>query len=310
MRHLLTLKDLTTAEIEEILAIGNALKADLKHGVREPLFPNFVMGMIFQKQSLRTRVSFETLMAHLGGSAIYLAGDVDFGKREPIHDFARVMSEMVDLVMIRAKHHEDVTEFAKYASVPVINGLTDYSHPCQALADIMTLRELVGDTKGKKFAWVGDANNVALSLAFICGKLGLKFSMGTPGAYQFSDEILQQIRDNAPDAEFEVTEDPVKAVEGASAVYTDVWVSMGQEDEKAQRERDFAAYQVNAELMKHCPDAYFMHCLPARRGFEVTEEVIDGPQSAIIPEAGNRLHAQKGAVVWLLRQVQAAKAQN
>lgn len=310
MRHLLTLKDLTTAEIEEILAIGNALKADLKRGVREPLFPNFVMGMIFQKQSLRTRVSFETLMTHLGGSAIYLAGDVDFGKREPIHDFARVMSEMVDLVMIRAKHHEDVAEFAKYASVPVINGLTDYSHPCQALADIMTLRELIGDTTGKKFAWVGDANNVALSLAFICGKLGLKFSMGTPGAYQFSDEILQQIRENAPDAEFEVTEDPVKAVEGASAVYTDVWVSMGQEDEKAQRERDFAAYQVNAELMKHCPDAYFMHCLPARRGFEVTEEVIDGPQSAIIPEAGNRLHAQKGAVVWLLRQVQAAKAQN
>ncbi len=310
MRHLLTLKDLTTAEIEEILAIGNALKADLKRGVREPLFPNFVMGMIFQKQSLRTRVSFETLMTHLGGSAIYLAGDVDFGKREPIRDFARVMSEMVDLVMIRAKHHEDVAEFAKYASVPVINGLTDYSHPCQALADIMTLRELIGDTKGKKFAWVGDANNVALSLAFICGKLGLKFSMGTPGAYQFSDEILQQIRENAPDAEFEVTEDPVKAVEGASAVYTDVWVSMGQEDEKAQRERDFAAYQVNAELMKHCPDAYFMHCLPARRGFEVTEEVIDGPQSAIIPEAGNRLHAQKGAVVWLLRQVQAAKAQN
>jgi len=310
MRHLLTLKDLTTAEIEEILAIGNALKADLKRGVREPLFPNFVMGMIFQKQSLRTRVSFETLMTHLGGSAIYLAGDVDFGKREPIHDFARVMSEMVDLVMIRAKHHEDVAEFAKYASVPVINGLTDYSHPCQALADIMTLRELVGDTTGKKFAWVGDANNVALSLAFICGKLGLKFSMGTPGAYQFSDEILQQIHENAPDAEFEVTEDPVKAVEGASAVYTDVWVSMGQEDEKAQRERDFAAYQVNAELMKHCPDAYFMHCLPARRGFEVTEEVIDGPQSAIIPEAGNRLHAQKGAVVWLLRQVQTVKAQN
>ena len=310
MRHLLTLKDLTTAEIEEILAIGNALKADLKRGVREPLFPNFVMGMIFQKQSLRTRVSFETLMTHLGGSAIYLAGDVDFGKREPIHDFARVMSEMVDLVMIRAKHHEDVAEFAKYASVPVINGLTDYSHPCQALADIMTLRELVGDTTGKKFAWVGDANNVALSLAFICGKLGLKFSMGTPGAYQFSDEILQQIHENAPDAEFEVTEDPVKAVEGASAVYTDVWVSMGQEDEKAQRERDFAAYQVNAELMKHCPDAYFMHCLPARRGFEVTEEVIDGPQSAIIPEAGNRLHAQKGAVVCLLRQVQTVKAQN
>ncbi|MBQ9455070.1 MAG: ornithine carbamoyltransferase [Thermoguttaceae bacterium] len=304
MRHLLTLKDLSTSEIEEILAIGKTLKEDLKRGIREPLYPNCVMGMIFQKQSLRTRVSFETLMTHLGGHAIYLAGDVDFGKREPIRDFARVMSEMVDLVMIRAKHHEDVVEFARYASVPVINGLTDYCHPCQALADIMTLRELIGDTTGKKFAWVGDANNVALSLAFICGKLGMKFSMATPKPYQFNDEILQQIHENAPEADFEVTEDPVKAVEDAVAVYTDVWVSMGQEDEKAQRERDFAAYQVNAELMKHCPNAYFMHCLPARRGFEVTPEVIDGPQSVIIPEAGNRLHAQKGAVIWLLRQLQ------
>ena len=304
MRHLLTLKDLSTSEIEEILAIGKTLKEDLKRGIREPLYPNCVMGMIFQKQSLRTRVSFETLMTHLGGHAIYLAGDVDFGKREPIRDFARVMSEMVDLVMIRAKHHEDVVEFARYASVPVINGLTDYCHPCQALADIMTLRELIGDTTGKKFAWVGDANNVALSLAFICGKLGMKFSMATPKAYQFNDAIMQQIRENAPDADFEVTEDPVKAVEDAVAVYTDVWVSMGQEDEKVQRERDFAAYQVNSELMRHCPQAYFMHCLPARRGFEVTPEVIDGPQSAIIPEAGNRLHAQKGAVIWLLRQLE------
>lgn len=304
MRHLLTLKDLSTAEIEEVLAIGKALKEDLKRGIRAPLYPNCVMGMIFQKQSLRTRISFETGMTHIGGHAIYLAGDVDFGKREPIRDFARVMSEMVDLVMIRAKHHEDVVEFAEYASVPVINGLTDYCHPCQALADIMTLRELIGDTTGKKFAWVGDANNVALSLAFICGKLGMKFSMATPKEYQFNDDILQQIRDNAPDADFEVTEDPVEAVTDSVAVYTDVWVSMGQEDEKAKREKDFEAYQVNAELMKHCPQAYFMHCLPARRGFEVTEEVIDGPQSAIIPEAGNRLHAQKGAVVWLLRQLQ------
>ncbi len=304
MRHLLTLKDLSAVEIEEILAIGKSLKEDLKRGVRTPLYPNYVMGMIFQKQSLRTRVSFETGMTHIGGHAIYLAGDVDFGKREPIRDFARVMSEMVDLVMIRAKHHEDVVEFAEYASVPVINGLTDYCHPCQALADIMTLRELIGDTTGKKFAWVGDANNVALSLAFICGKLGMKFSMATPKEYQFSDEILQQIHDNAPDADFEVTEDAVEAVTDSVAVYTDVWVSMGQEDEKAKRERDFAAYQVNAELMKRCPQAYFMHCLPARRGFEVTEDVIDGPQSVIISEAGNRLHAQKGAVVWLLRQME------
>lgn len=303
MRHLLTLKDLTTAEIEEILSISKALKEDLKRGIRAPLYPSTVMGMIFQKQSLRTRVSFETAMTHLGGHAIYLSNDVDFGKREPIRDFARVMSEMVDLVMIRAKSHADVVEFAEYASVPVINGLTDYSHPCQALADLMTLRELVGDTAGKKVAWVGDANNVALSLAFICGKLGLKFSMATPEGYRFSDEILQEIHENAPDADFSVTADAVEAVTDSAAVFTDVWVSMGQEAEKAQREKDFADYQVNAALMKHCPQAYFMHCLPARRGFEVTEDVIDGPQSVTIQEAGNRLHAEKGAIVWLLRQM-------
>ena len=204
--------------------------------------------------------------------------------------------------MIRAKHHEDVAEFAEYSSVPVINGLTDYCHPCQALADLFTLRELIGDTRGKKFAWVGDANNVALSLAFICGKLGLRMSVACPKDYMFSDETMQEIADNAPGFELEVTQDPVEAVTGASVVYTDVWVSMGQEEEKAVREAAFGAYQVNSELMKHCPEAYFMHCLPARRGLEVTDEVISSPQSAIVREAGNRLHAQKGAVVWLLNQ--------
>ena len=302
MRHLLSLKDLTTAEIEEILTIGRDLKDKMARGIREPLFPGYVLGMIFQKQSLRTRVSFEAGMSHLGGSAIYLADDVGFGKREPICDFAHVLSQMVDMVMIRAKHHEDVVEFAEYSSVPVINGLTDYCHPCQALADIFTLRELVGDTRGKKFAWVGDANNVALSLAFMCGKLGLRMSLAVPKDYMFDDETMQAIADNAPGFELEVTQDPVEAVTGASVVYTDVWVSMGQEDEKAVREAAFGAYQVNSELMAHCPQAYFMHCLPARRGFEVTDEVMMSPQSAIAQEAGNRLHAQKGAVVWLLNQ--------
>ncbi|MDO4569082.1 MAG: ornithine carbamoyltransferase [Planctomycetia bacterium] len=302
MRHLLSLKDFSTQEIEQILSIALDLKIKLRQGIREPLFPGCVLGMIFQKQSLRTRVSFEAAMAHLGGAAIFLADDAGFGKREPICDFSHVLSEMVDLIMIRAKRHEDVVEFASYASVPVINGLTDYCHPCQALADILTWRELVGNTTGRKLAWVGDANNVALSLAFICGKLGIRMSIAVPKEYNFSDEALQQIHDNAPGFKLEVTQDPVEAVSGAGVVYTDVWVSMGQENEKAKREHDFAPYQVNSELMSHCPEAYFMHCLPARRGFEVTDEVISSPQSAIVQEAGNRLHAQKGAVVWLLRQ--------
>ena len=302
MRHLLTLADFTPAEVKEILAVGRDLKAKFQQGIREPLFPGYVMGMIFQKQSLRTRVSFESLMTHLGGSAIYLADDVGFGKREPICDFAHVMSQMLDLVMIRAKHHQDVLEFASYSSIPVINGLTDYNHPCQALADILTLSELLGtaDLAGRKLAWVGDANNVALSLAFICGKLGMEMSVAVPKAYSFSDETLQLFSDNMNGWQPQITQDPVEAVTGADVVYTDVWVSMGQEDEKAEREAAFAAYQVNSELMAHCPQAYFMHCLPARRGFEVTDEVMSSPQCVIAQEAGNRLHAQKGAVVWLL----------
>ncbi|MDO4582765.1 MAG: ornithine carbamoyltransferase [Planctomycetia bacterium] len=302
MRHLLTLKDLSPLEIEEILATGRELKERYRRGIREPLYPGYVMGMIFEKQSLRTRVSFEAGMTHLGGSAIFLAEEVGFGKREPICDFARVLGEMVDLVMIRAKHHEDVVEFAHWSPIPVINGLTDFCHPCQALADIFTMRELLGDTQGRKLAWVGDANNVALSLAFICGKLGIEMSLAVPKEYQFSDETLQLIAENQPGWKLRVTQDPVEAVTGADVVYTDVWVSMGQEEEKAKREKAFAPYQVNAALMAHCPQAYFMHCLPARRGLEVTDEVMQGKQSVIVQEAGNRMHAQKGAIVWLLRQ--------
>ncbi|MDO4576011.1 MAG: ornithine carbamoyltransferase [Planctomycetia bacterium] len=302
MRHLLTLKDLTTAEIEDILRTGRELKDQYLQGIREPLFPACVMGMIFEKQSLRTRVSFDALMTHLGGSAIFLADEVGFGKREPVCDFSRVLSQMVDVVMIRAKHHEDVEEFASYATVPVINGLTDFCHPCQALADIFTMRELLGSEKGRKLAWVGDANNVALSLALICGKLGIRMAVAAPEGYTFDDEHLQFIADNQPGWELEITHDPVEAVTGADVVYTDVWVSMGQEAEKAKREQAFADYQVNGALMAHCPQAYFMHCLPARRGLEVTDEVMCGPRSAIVQEAGNRLHAQKGAVVWLLNQ--------
>lgn len=302
MKHLISMKSLSPAEIEEILEIGRDLKEKFMRGVREPLFRGATLAMIFQKQSLRTRISFETAMTHLGGAALYLADEIGFGKREPIKDFARVMSEMADIVMIRAKSHADVLEFAQYASVPVINGLTDYSHPCQALADIFTLREVVGDLRGKKLAWVGDANNVALSTAVICGKLGLRMAVAVPEAYDFPADVKEMLAREVPGLELEITQDPVAAVRGATAVLTDVWVSMGQEKEEAERVKVFTPYQVNAALMAHCPDAYFMHCLPAKRGQEVTDEVIESPQSLVIREAGNRMHAQKGALVWLLRQ--------
>ncbi|MBR3483307.1 MAG: ornithine carbamoyltransferase, partial [Lachnospiraceae bacterium] len=237
MKHLLKLQDLTADELTGILNLADQLKYEKKHNIAHEHLKGQTLGMIFTKSSTRTRVSFEVGMYQLGGSALFLSDkDIQLGRGEPIKDTARVLSRMLDGIMIRTFAQQDVEDLATYGSIPIINGLTDYCHPCQALADIMTLRELIGDTTGKKFAWVGDANNVALSLAFICGKLGMKFSMATPKAYQFNDTIMQQIRENAPDADFEVTEDPVKAVEDAVAVYTDVWVSMGQEDEKAQRE--------------------------------------------------------------------------
>ncbi len=303
MKHFISLEDMTTAEIEEILEIGRDLKEKFMRGVREPLFRGATLAMVFQKQSLRTRISFETAMTHLGGTALFLADEIGFGQREPIKDFARVMSEMVDVVMIRAKRHADVLEFAGYADVPVINGLTDFSHPCQALADIFTLREMVGDVRGKKLAWIGDANNVALSTAAICGKLGVRMAVAVPKKYDFPPEVKEMLARDLPELELEITQDPVAAVKGATAVLTDVWVSMGQEKEEKKRLKAFAPYQVNAELMAHCPDAYFMHCLPAKRGQEVTDEVIESPQSLVFQEAGNRMHAQKGVLVWLLRQV-------
>lgn len=303
MKHLISLKDLSTVEIEEILEIGRDLKEKFVAGVREPLFRGATLAMIFQKQSLRTRISFEAAMGHLGGSALFLADEIGFGKREPIKDFARVMSEMADVIMIRAKSHADVLEFVQYAGVPVINGLTDYCHPCQALADIFTLREVIGgDLRGQKLAWVGDANNVALSTALICGKLGLRMAVAVPEAYDFPADVKEMLAREVPALELEITQDPVAAVRGAAAVLTDVWVSMGQEKEEKERVKVFTPYQVNAALMAHCPDAYFMHCLPAKRGQEVTDEVIESPQSLVIREAGNRMHAQKGALVWLLRQ--------
>ena len=301
MRHFITLLDITPSEMEQIFAIAEDLKDKFQKGVREPLFPGRVLALIFEKQSLRTRVSFESAMAHFGGNAMYLGADVGFGKRETMADFGHVLSELVDAVVVRSKKHETVTELAKYSSVPVINGLTDCAHPCQAMADLLTVRERFGSLKGLKMAWVGDANNVSWSLAIACAKMGMTMSMAVPEGYRFGDDVHEQLEKAVPGFKLEVTDDPAAAVKDAAAVYTDVWASMGQEAEREQRAKDFAAYQVNAELMSHAnPDTIFLHCLPARRGEEVTDEVMDSPQSAIVQQAGNRLHAQKGILAWLL----------
>ncbi len=301
MRHLITLADLNAAEIERIFTVTEDLKAKYEKELREPLLPGRVMALLFEKQSLRTRVSFEAAMAHLGGRALFLGSDVGFGQRESTADFGRVLSQYVDAVVVRAYRHQTVEQLAEHCTCSVINGLTDAAHPCQAMADLFTLRELAGKLAGHTLAWIGDGNNVARSLAQGCGKLGMRMTMATPEAYRFDDDFLAQLKREVPDLDLSVTDDPAEAVSDAVAVYTDVWVSMGQESEEETRRRDFAAYQVNAELMSHTQKgAVFMHCLPARRGEEVTDEVIDGSQSVVVRQAANRMHVQKGILAWLL----------
>ena len=301
MRHLITVADLSAAEIERIIAAAADLKCKLLAGVRPPMLPGRVLTLLFEKPSLRTRVSFEAAMAHLGGSSLFLGADAGFGHRESIADFGRVLSEYADAIVIRAKRHQTVLDVAQHSSCSVINGLTDQSHPCQALSDLFTLRELLGKPDGHTVAWVGDANNVARSLATGCGKLGIRFVMATPTKYQFSRNDLALLHRDVPELQLEVGTDPVQAVRNAAAVYTDVWTSMGQEAEREERLRAFAPYQVNAQLMSHAPkNCYVMHCLPAHRGEEVTDEVIDGPQSVVVQQAANRMHLQKGILTWLL----------
>ena len=301
MRHLLTLADLTTAEIERIFSITEDLKNKCERGLREPLLPGRVMVLLFEKPSLRTRVSFEAGMAHLGGSSIFLGGEAGFGRRESISDFAHMLGAYADVVVVRANRHQTIVDIAQHCDCSVINGLTDFDHPCQALADLYTIREMVGKLAGHTLSWIGDANNVARGLAVGCGRLGMRMVMATPKKYQFDEKSLAWIRQQVPNLEFSVTTDPVEAVRDAVAVYTDVWTSMGQESEKEARRQEFASYQVNAQLMARAPEgAFFLHCLPAHRGEEVTDDVIDGPQSVVIQQAANRMHLQKGILAWLL----------
>jgi ornithine carbamoyltransferase len=301
MRHLIVPEDLSAAEVEAIFAISRDLEEKFAAGRRDALLPGRVLALVFEKPSLRTRVSFQAAMTHLGGASLFLGEDTGFASsRESIADFGRVLGGYVDAIVCRSKSHDTIRQLADVAGVPVINGLSDLAHPCQALADIYTLRRQVGRVRGLSLAFVGDGNNVARSLATLCGILGMQFVLAAPAAYQFDPGFRAHLRKILPDAVIEETTDPVVAVTGAAAVYTDVWASMGQEKERTERQRAFAAYQVNEALMAHCPAAVFMHCLPARRGEEVTDGVIDGPQSVVLAQAANRMHVQKGLLAWLL----------
>lgn len=298
MRHFLTLKDLTPAELTKLIERASELKKMHRAGeIYQPL-KNKVLAMIFEKSSTRTRVSFESAMVQFGGGSIFLSpDDTQLGRGEPIEDSARVISSMVDAVMIRTFEHSKVETFARYSSVPVINALTDDYHPCQLLADMQTYHETRGSIKGKTVAWIGDGNNMCHSYINAAQQFGFTLNIATPQGYEPKAEIV-----NAVDAQINLFNDPVKAARQADLVVTDVWASMGQEEEQRKRESAFAAFQVDSNLMQHAAeDALFMHCLPAHRGEEVTAEVIDGPQSVVWDEAENRLHAQKALLEFLCR---------
>jgi len=301
IRHLIVPEDLTAAEIEAVFAISRDLQEKFAAGRRDALLPGRVLALVFEKQSLRTRVSFQAAMTHLGGASLFLGADTGFASsRESIADFGRVLSEYVDAIVCRTKAHATIERLAEVSSVPVINGLSDEAHPCQAMADIYTLRQEVGRVNGLTMAFVGDGNNVARSLAVVCGLLGMRFVLAAPQRYQFDAAFRRHLAKILPAAAIDETTDPVAAVKDAAVVYTDVWTSMGQESERQERLAAFAPYQVNAALMAHCPSALFMHCLPARRGEEVTDEVIDGDRSVVVTQAANRMHVQKGLIAWLL----------
>ena len=301
MRHVLSLDDLTTQEIQRVLEIAADLKAKLAKNERPALLANHVMGLLFEKPSLRTRVSFETLIEQLGGGSLFLGKDVGWGEREPIQDFMPILTGYLDVLVIRAKSHDKVVEATQHSQCPIINGLTDVSHPCQALADILTVQEIAGTLEGQTIAYLGDGNNVAYSLALACAKLGVEFRIAAPKGYQFEPAMIDRINGDASQTWVTQTADANEAVDGANFVYTDVWTSMGQEAETKQRLTDLADYQVNSDIMSRAAsDAKLLHCLPARRGEEVTSEVIDSSASAVIQQANNRLHAQKGLVTWLL----------
>lgn len=302
MRHCLTLKDFTKEEILEIIDLGLKIKKELKSGVYKDYLSRQTLGMIFEKSSTRTRVSFETGMYQLGGVGLFLSSnDIQLGRGEPMRDTARVISRMVDMVMIRTFSQEKLEEFAAFSKVPVINGLTDEYHPIQLLTDYMTMIEH-GKAENPVVAYVGDGNNMTHSWLMLASKLGFELRIATPKGYEVDQTILEDALAFAKEsgANIIITNDPATAVKGATVVTTDTWISMGQEDEKAKRVEDFKGFIVDEQLMRLAAnDAIFLHCLPAYREYEVSEAVLEGEQSVIFDEAENRLHAQKGLMVWL-----------
>ena len=299
MKHLLKMLDLSTDEIIDILNLADQLKYERKHGIPHPRLKGKSLGMIFQKASTRTRVSFETGMYQLGGNPLFLSSnDLQIGRGEPVQDTARVLSRYLDGIMIRTFEQKEVEDLAKYGSIPIINGLTNFCHPCQILADLMTIREFKGSFDGLKMCFIGDGNNMANSLIVGCLKVGMSVSIACPDDYQPPREIL----DFAAGYDcFEMTNVPLDAAKNADVVITDVWASMGQEGEAEKRRKAFAGYQINDEIMAAAkPDAMVLHCLPAHRGEEITEEVFEAHANEIFEEAENRLHAQKAVMVRLM----------
>ncbi len=301
MGSLLSVSDIKE-DVEYILDLASKIKAG---EIEDKPLEGKTLAMIFEKSSTRTRLSFDVGMYQLGGRAIFLSSnDLQMGRGEPIYDTAKVLSRFVDGIMIRAKKHSDVEELAKHSEVPVISGLTDLEHPCQSLADMLTVKEHLGGWKGKKICFVGDGNNVCNSLLLIAPLLGMDMSVACPKGYEPDEDILKTAKEYAEEnnTDITITDDIGVALENVDVVYTDVWVSMGDEEEAAQREIDFAPFQVNSDLMSLANDgAIFMHCLPAIRGQEVTAEVIDGEQSVIFDEAENRMHAQKAVLYYYLK---------
>ena len=303
-KDFLAVSDYTPLELQELLDLAVFLKKELKSGGNKPVLKGKVLGLIFQKPSFRTRISFEMGMRHLGGDALYISpSEIGLGQRESIADVARVLSGYVQGIMARVFDHNHVIELAKWSDIPVINGLSDYNHPCQAMADALTIIERFGSLKGLNVTFIGDGNNVAVSLMHICTKLGANFTLASPEGYDLNPFALEKAHEfaSASGSKIRTLRDPHAAVREAHVIYTDTWTSMGQEAETEKRKQVFPPYQVNAQLVSEADkDVIVMHCLPAHRNQELTDEVADGPHSVIFPQAHNRMHAQKAILVQLM----------
>jgi ornithine carbamoyltransferase len=304
MKDFIAIADYTAQEIQSLLDLAEDLKKEYFEKGNQPLLKGKVLAMVFQKPSLRTRVSFDMAMRHLDGDALYLSpAEIGLGQRESIADVARVLSGYVHAIMARVFEHEHVVHLAQWSSIPVINGLSDYNHPCQGMADALTIQEKFGQLKGLKVSYVGDGNNVAVSLMHVCALLGANISIASPQGYEVKPEavVVGKSLARQSGSQVELMHDPHQAVEGAQVIYTDTWTSMGQEAQSKSRQQVFPPYQVNAALVAEAdPEVIVMHCLPAHRGQEITDEVADGPHSALFPQAHNRLHAQKAILARLL----------